>query len=218
MTRIESIVAMEEAFFRRSITKNSGTTFKFMNEFLEKRVFCKKDLAWKFEKMEEEFVECLTAVNDLKAELISKNVNEFTFEHAVEEVGDFMLASAGCIQPLDVKVIPFKDDERYARMLEHIEVIKEVIDDINSYAYMLDGVPEITVQAVFDSNKAKMEEITSAYHTYDTCLNSVDVVTNPLVKLVRRLYSQKEIKNPDMESKIIKDIRRMRFALIYGNK
>ena len=156
--------------------------------------FGKNDKKWQVDKVYEEFEESRDA---LKAWKQSKD--EFTRFHVIVEVSDFLAAFAsfvkkyiGSVEEKDIK----DEDSEFIEMLNTIKSIIELV--------------EITPKEVVINIENKFLEIYMGLTTYRK-LKSGDT-RDILCRVIRTLYTTKEINDANNEKKIVKEIRRMWYA------
>lgn len=156
--------------------------------------FGKNDKKWQVDKVYEEFEESRDA---LKAWKQSKD--EFTRFHVIVEVSDFLAAFASFVKKyigsVDEKDIKDEDSE-FIEMLNTIKGIIELVD--------------ITPKEVVINIENKFLEIYMGLTTYRK-LKSGDT-RDILCRVIRTLYTTKEINDANNEKKIVKEIRRMWYA------
>jgi hypothetical protein len=156
--------------------------------------FGKNDKKWQVDKVYEEFEESRDA---LKAWKQSKD--EFTRFHVIVEVSDFLAAFASFVKKyigsVDEKDIKDEDSE-FTNMLDTIKGIIELV--------------EITPKEVVINIENKFLEIYMGLTTYRK-LKSGDT-RDILCRVIRTLYTTKEINDANNEKKIVKEIRRMWYA------
>ncbi len=207
--RMENIKKIEMTLFGKYHNSSMDATFNYMNNYLEEKYFGDKGLEWNTAKAIEEFNEINEAVEQLQQEIDTKSVLQESVHHVIEEIGDWLLATSSMIG------YPEYDIRLYNMFIKEI---KDIITHINDSLLVSFGSDIITVDSVLESNKFKLEEYSSAYKTYEE-LQSDNILTNdPLVRIIRMLHTKKEIKSPNKKDKIIKEIRRMRFAIIENKK
>lgn len=207
--RMENIKKIEMTLFGKYHNSSMDATFNYMNNYLEEKYFGDKGLEWNTAKAIEEFNEINEAVEQLQQEIDTKSVLQESVHHVIEEIGDWLLATSSMIG------YPEYDVRLYNMFIKEI---RDIITHINDSLLVSFGSDVITVDSVFESNKFKLEEYSSAYKTYEE-LQSDNILTNdPLVRIIRMLHTKKEIKSPNKKDKIIKEIRRMRFAIIENKK
>lgn len=207
--RMENIKKIEMTLFGKYHNSSMDATFNYMNNYLEEKYFGDKGLEWNTSKAIEEFNEINEAVEQLQQEIDTKSVLQESVHHVIEEIGDWLLATSSMIG------YPEYDIRLYNTFIKEI---RDIITHINDSLLVSFGSDVITVDSVFESNKFKLEEYSSAYKTYEE-LQSDNILTNdPLVRIIRMLHTKKEIKSPNKKDKIIKEIRRMRFAIIENKK
>lgn len=207
--RMENIKKIEMTLFGKYHNSSMDATFNYMNNYLEEKYFGDKGLEWNTSKAIEEFNEINEAVEQLQQEIDTKSVLQESVHHVIEEIGDWLLATSSMIG------YPEYDVKLYNMFIKEI---RDIITNINDSLLVSFGSDVITVDSVFESNKFKLEEYSSAYKTYEE-LQSDNILTNdPLVRIIRMLHTKKEIKSPNKKDKIIKEIRRMRFAIIENKK
>ena len=156
--------------------------------------FGKNDKKWQVDKVYEELEESRDA---LKAWKQSKD--EFTRFHVIVEVSDFLAAFAsfvkkyiGSVEEKDIK----DEDSEFIEMLNTIKGIIELV--------------EITPKEVVINIENKCLEIYMGLTTYRK-LKSGDT-RDILCRVIRTLYTTKEINDANNEKKIVKEIRRMWYA------
>lgn len=156
--------------------------------------FGKNDKKWQVDKVYEEFEESRDA---LKAWKQSKD--EFTRFHVIVEVSDFLAAFASFVKKyigsIDEKDIKDEDSE----FIEMLSTIKGIIELV-----------EITPKEVVINIENKFLEIYMGLTTYRK-LKSGDT-RDILCRVIRTLYTTKEINDANNEKKIVKEIRRMWYA------
>ena len=156
--------------------------------------FGKNDKKWQVDKVYEEFEESRDA---LKAWKQSKD--EFTRFHVIVEVSDFLAAFASFVKKyigsVDEKDIKDEDSE-FTNMLNTIKDIIKLV--------------EITPKEVVINIENKFLEIYMGLTTYRK-LKSGDT-RDILCRVIRTLYTTKEINDANNEKKIVKEIRRMWYA------
>lgn len=156
--------------------------------------FGKNDKKWQVDKVYEEFEESRDA---LKAWKQSKD--EFTRFHVIVEVSDFLAAFASFVKKyigsVDEKDIKDEDSE----FIEMLDTIKGIIELV-----------EITPKEVVINIENKFLEIYMGLTTYRK-LKSGDT-RDILCRVIRTLYTTKEINDANNEKKIVKEIRRMWYA------
>mgnify|MGYP000913491239 FL=1 len=156
--------------------------------------FGKNDKKWQVDKVYEEFEESRDA---LKAWKQSKD--EFTRFHVIVEVSDFLAAFASFVKKyigsVDEKDIKDEDSE----FIEMLGTIKGIIELV-----------EITPKEVVINIENKFLEIYMGLTTYRK-LKSGDT-RDILCRVIRTLYTTKEINDANNEKKIVKEIRRMWYA------
>lgn len=156
--------------------------------------FGKNDKKWQVDKVYEEFEESRDA---LKAWKQSKD--EFTRFHVIVEVSDFLAAFASFVKKyigsVDEKDIKDEDSE----FIEMLDTIKDIIELV-----------EITPKEVVINIENKFLEIYMGLTTYRK-LKSGDT-RDILCRVIRTLYTTKEINDANNEKKIVKEIRRMWYA------
>ena len=156
--------------------------------------FGKNDKKWQVDKVYEEFEESRDA---LKAWKQSKD--EFTRFHVIVEVSDFLAAFASFVKKyigsVDEKDIKDEDSE----FIEMLDTIKDIIKLV-----------EITPKEVVINIENKFLEIYMGLTTYRK-LKSGDT-RDILCRVIRTLYTTKEINDANNEKKIVKEIRRMWYA------
>lgn len=204
MSRMHEINELEIALFGRTNSLGVNYTFDHIDNYLTENYFGKNSHKWHVDKMIEEAAEVRDVFNQLHNEFKTGCIQDTTIDHLIEEVGDFILASASC-----KKLNPnFFED-----CFETLESVQHCIDKAND---ILIGISEnvINPESVFKSNKAKLEEFYFSVKAYEELLDNNPLTDNIFVKLMRRLYTINEIRTMD-KHKIIKELRRMRFAVIH---
>ena len=156
--------------------------------------FSKNDKKWHIDKVYEEYEEIKDAYKSWKV-----NDNEFTRFHTVVEIADFVAALSsyvktyvGAIDKLSLQ----KDNEDF---IEMFDTVKSVIKSVG-----------IQVDEIITNIENKLTEIFIGVTTYEKLKsgNSNDV----LCRVIRTLYTDKEINDVNNEKKIVKEIRRMWYA------
>lgn len=156
--------------------------------------FGKNDKKWQVDKVYEEFEESRDA---LKAWKQSKD--EFTRFHVIVEVSDFLAAFASFVKKYigSVEEKDIKDED--SEFIEMLSTIKDIIKLV-----------EITPKEVVINIENKFLEIYMGLTTYRK-LKSGDT-RDILCRVIRTLYTTKEINDANNEKKIVKEIRRMWYA------
>lgn len=156
--------------------------------------FGKNDKKWQVDKVYEEFEESRDALKAWK-----QTKDEFTRFHVIVEVSDFLAAFAsfvkkyiGSVEEKDIK----DEDSEFIEMLDAIKGIIELV--------------EITPKEVVINIENKFLEIYMGLTTYRK-LKSGDT-RDILCRVIRTLYTTKEINDANNEKKIVKEIRRMWYA------
>lgn len=156
--------------------------------------FGKNDKKWQVDKVYEEFEESRDALKAWK-----QTKDEFTRFHVIVEVSDFLAAFAsfvkkyiGSVEEKDIK----DEDSEFTNMLDTIKGIIELV--------------EITPKEVVINIENKFLEIYMGLTTYRK-LKSGDT-RDILCRVIRTLYTTKEINDANNEKKIVKEIRRMWYA------
>lgn len=191
-TKVIEYFVNEYMFDGKSNEELSGSMVKVLAVLDE--WFGKNDKKWQVDKVYEEFEESRDA---LKAWKQSKD--EFTRFHVIVEVSDFLAAFAsfvkkyiGSVEEKDIK----DEDSEFIEMLDTIKGIIELV--------------EITPKEVVINIENKFLEIYMGLTTYRK-LKSGDT-RDILCRVIRTLYTTKEINDANNEKKIVKEIRRMWYA------
>lgn len=156
--------------------------------------FAQNDKKWQISKVYEEFEESRDALKAWK-----QHKDEFTRFHVIVEVSDFIAAFASFVKryigSIDMKKIKDEDPE----FIEMLDTIKATIQQV-----------EITPREVVVNIENKFLEIYMGITTFKK-LKGGD--TNDLLcRVIRTLYTTKEINDKNNEKKIVKEIRRMWYA------
>ena len=203
--RMENIKKIEMTLFGKYHNSSMDATFNYMNNYLEEKYFGDKGLEWNTSKAIEEFNEINEAVEQLQQEIDTKSVLQESVHHVIEEIGDWILAASSTISYDEYKAEKFNDT---------LKDIITVVNYVNDSLYCSYGSDVVTVDAVFESNKTKLEEYASAYKTYEEVQKDEFITNNPLARIIRMLYTKKDLRDPKNKDKIIKELRRMRFAIV----
>ena len=191
-TKVIEYFVNEYMFDGKSNEELSGSMVKVLAVLDE--WFGKNDKKWQVDKVYEEFEESRDA---LKAWKQSKD--EFTRFHVIVEVSDFLAAFASFVKKyigsVDEKDIKDEDSE----FIEMLDAIKGIIELV-----------EITPKEVVINIENKFLEIYMGLTTYRK-LKSGDT-RDILCRVIRTLYTTKEINDANNEKKIVKEIRRMWYA------
>ena len=191
-TKVIEYFVNEYMFDGKSNEELSGSMVKVLAVLDE--WFGKNDKKWQVDKVYEEFEESRDA---LKAWKQSKD--EFTRFHVIVEVSDFLAAFASFVKKyigsVDEKDIKDEDSE----FIEMLDTIKGIIELV-----------EITPKEVVINIENKFLEIYMGLTTYRK-LKSGDT-RDILCRVIRTLYTTKEINDANNEKKIVKEIRRMWYA------
>ena len=161
--------------------------------------FGKNNLQWHIDKVIEEYTETKEAY-----ESWVKDKNEFTKFHVIVEVSDFIAAFSAIVQRI---TFSYKLDTFKEVNMDFPNMINSIIDIIR-----LVGITEDEVIANIES---KLTEIFIGVNTY-TKLKQGDT-TELFCRIIRTLYTDKEINDINNEKKIVKEIRRMWYAREFKN-
>lgn len=161
--------------------------------------FGKNNLQWHIDKVIEEYTETKEAY-----ESWVKDKNEFTKFHVMVEVSDFIAAFSAIVQRI---TFSYKLDTFKEVNMDFPNMINSIIDIIR-----LVGITEDEVIANIES---KSTEIFIGVNTY-TKLKQGDT-TELFCRIIRTLYTDKEINDINNEKKIVKEIRRMWYAREFKN-
>lgn len=208
MSRMAEIKELEKLIFGKEHKSGIDYNFIYLDDFLSENFFGKKSLEWMVDKAHEEANEVKEVFDQLTYEFTHNMLQEETIEHFIEEVGDFILASASVMKCTGGDVVS---------ILHDIDIVIRNVHYINDLL-MAKADEVVNADNVFASNKGKIEEYFAAVKAYDELIQCDPVTTNILVKLAKRLYTRAEYCNPDNKAKIIKELRRMRFAIVSHNK
>lgn len=156
--------------------------------------FAKNDKNWQIGKVNEEFGESKDAVKAWR-----EHKDEFTRFHVVVEVSDFIAAFSSYVKryigSANLKVIENDNSE----LIEMMQDIKSIIEMV-----------EVKPIEIITNIENKFAEIYMGIITYKKLKegNTKDI----LCKVIRTLYTTKEINDTKNEKKIVKEIRRMWYA------
>lgn len=191
-TKVIEYFVNEYMFDGKSNEELSGSMVKVLAVLDE--WFGKNDKKWQVDKVYEEFEESRDA---LKAWKQSKD--EFTRFHVIVEVSDFLAAFASFVKRYigSVEEKDIKDED--SEFIEMLNTIKDIIELV-----------EITPKEVVINIENKFLEIYMGLTTYRK-LKSGDT-RDILCRVIRTLYTTKEINDANNEKKIVKEIRRMWYA------
>ena len=191
-TKVIEYFVNEYMFDGKSNEELSGSMVKVLAVLDE--WFGKNDKKWQVDKVYEEFEESRDA---LKAWKQSKD--EFTRFHVIVEVSDFLAAFASFVKKYigSVEEKDIKDED--SEFIEILNTIKGIIELV-----------EITPKEVVINIENKFLEIYMGLTTYRK-LKSGDT-RDILCRVIRTLYTTKEINDANNEKKIVKEIRRMWYA------
>ena len=188
-TKVIEYFVNEYMFDGKSNEELSGTMVKVLAVLDE--WFGKNDKKWQVDKVYEEFEESRDALKAWK-----QTKDEFTRFHVIVEVSDFLAAFASFVKKyigsVDEKDIKDEDSE----FIEMLDTIKGIIELV-----------EITPKEVVINIENKFLEIYMGLTTYRK-LKSGDT-RDILCRVIRTLYTTKEINDANNEKKIVKEIRRM---------
>lgn len=203
MNRMHEIGILEKRIFGYKHTDGMDFTFTHLDNYLSENFFGVKSVDWMLDKMIEELKEVEDAHDQIVGEHMSNKLQEVSIHHFIEEVGDFILATSS------VLILNGFDNNVRA----NVDAVKKYVDDIND---LLIGIQDkiVNPDSVFRSNKAKIEEYYSAVKTWEELQLNEITSQNILVNLIKKLYTTNEYTNPDNKNKIIKEVRRMRFAIM----
>lgn len=207
--RIENISKIEMEVFQETHNSTFDASFIYMNKYLEENYFGDKGLKWNEDKATEELLEVKEASDQLTSELKNGLASQISVHHVIEEIGDWILATSS------VLTYDGFDEDKYNK---EVKSIKSIIRKLDTKLSLVLGDSIINANSVFQSNKNKIEEYTAALRTYEELQDEDNITFNPLAKLVKMLYTNKQIKDPANKDKIIKEVRRMRFAIMETKK
>lgn len=207
--RIENISKIEMEIFHETHNSTFDASFIYMNKYLEENYFGDKGLKWNEDKAAEELLEVKEASDQLTLELKNGLASQISVHHVIEEIGDWILATSS------VLTYGGFDEDKYNK---EVKSIKSIIRKLDTKLSLVLGDSIINANSVFQSNKNKIEEYTAALRTYEELQVDGNITFNPLAKLVKMLYTNKQIKDPANKDKIIKEVRRMRFAIMETKK
>lgn len=207
--RIENISKIEMEVFQETHNSTFDASFIYMNKYLEENYFGDKGLKWNEDKATEELLEVKEASDQLTLELKNGLASQISVHHVIEEIGDWILAASS------VLTYDGFDEDKYNK---EVKSIKSIIRKLDTKLSLVLGDSIINANSVFQSNKNKIEEYTAALRTYEELQDEDNITFNPLAKLVKMLYTNKQIKDPANKDKIIKEVRRMRFAIMETKK
>lgn len=207
--RIENISKIEMEIFHETHNSTFDASFIYMNKYLEENYFGDKGLKWNEDKAAEELLEVKEASDQLTSELKNGLASQISVHHVIEEIGDWILATSSVLTYAGF------DEDKYKK---EVKSIKSIIRRLDTKLSLVLGDSIINANSVFQSNKNKIEEYTAALRTYEELQDDGNITFNPLAKLVKMLYTNKQIKDPANKDKIIKEVRRMRFAIMETKK
>ena len=156
--------------------------------------FAKNNRSWQIDKVNEEYGEIKDAVKSWR-----DKKDEFTRFHVIVEVSDYIAAFSSYVKryinSVDLKDIR-SDNPDFIEMMEDVKTIIEMVD--------------IKPWEVVTNIENKFTEIFMGIVTYKK-LKSGDT-KDILCKVIRTLYTTREINDVNNEKKIVKEIRRMWYA------
>ena len=156
--------------------------------------FGKNNLQWHIDKVTEEYIEAKEAY-----ESWTKDKNEFTIFHVIVEVSDFIAAFSAIIQRITSSY-----------ELDSFREVNEDFPDMIDTIVNIINLVGITEDEVVTNIENKLTEIFIGVNTYDK-LKQGDT-KDLLCRVIRTLYTDKEINDINNEKKIVKEIRRMWYA------
>lgn len=205
MSRLFEIGRIEKLLFGKKHTTGMDFTFSHLDDYLSENFFGSKTIEWMELKVDEELDEVKDAYDQLKTEYAEEKLQEISIHHFIEEVGDFILAMSSVVKVTGLQ----------GANVQRINRVKDLIENVNYLLIAIkDGV--VNPDVVFQSNKSKIEEYYSAVKTWEELQLNEITSQNILVNLIKRLYTTKEYTNPENKNKIIKELRRMRFAIVHS--
>ena len=156
--------------------------------------FAKNNRSWQIDKVNEEYGEIKDAVKSWR-----DKKDEFTRFHVIVEVSDYIAAFSSYVKryinSVDLKDIR-SDNPDFIEMMEDVKTIIEMVD--------------IKPWEVVTNIENKFTEIFMGIVTYKK-LKAGDT-KDILCKVIRTLYTTREINDVNNEKKIVKEIRRMWYA------
>lgn len=203
--RLSNIKEIELDLFGRIHNRQQDATFVYINNYLTDVYFGDKGYEWNESKVKEEYGEINDALTQLEREIQESSITSESLHHLVEEIGDWILSAS--------TMLTYEECDRQLYN-SHLNEILGIIERVNFRLCPAFGEDVITVDKVFESNKTKLEEYASAYKTYEEVQKDEVITNNPLARIIRMLYTKNDLRNPANKDKIIKELRRMRFAII----
>lgn len=219
MSRMKTIKEIEEQLFDGVHAIGFDKPFEDMDHYVKYNYLVDKSIEWKKAKSLEEYNEVIAVCKDLEKELGWNAADRDTIHHVIEELSDWILATSDILKFPD----PYNPDYEYDEdilqtYLSQGAVIKSYIDMFKNKLPNVIHEDPITVDAVFKSSLRKIEEYAAALNAYSNCRNDQTYMFNPLSRMVRRLYTKDELRDPKLKDKIIKELRRMRFVLMFDKE
>jgi len=180
-------------YFYSNLEETLSNEVKSMLVILDKW-FAKNNKDWQISKVYEEYGEATEAFKEWK-----KSGNEYSRFHVIVEVSDFIAAFSSFVKryigSVDMEDI-INEDSEFESMLGNI---KRIIETVN-----------ITSGEIVTNIENKFAEIYVGIVTYQKLTSGND--NDILCKVIKTLYTDKEIKDKSNEKKIVKEIRRMWYA------
>ncbi len=216
MSRMKIIKEIEKQLFDETHAVGFDKQFEDMDHYVKYNYMNSKSKEWKKDKITEEYNEAISACKDLQKALQWNYASRNTIHHVIEEISDWILATSDILEFQD----PYNPDHKYDEdvlqtYLDQGSRIRAYVDVFKSKLPNIIHEDPITADNVFKSSIRKIEEYAAALNAYDMCRDDQTYVLNPLSKMLRRLYTNDELRDPKLKDKIIKELRRMRFALTF---
>lgn len=200
--RLNSVKKIEKLLFKQTHDDALDASFVRVDNFLNKNYFNHKDVTWNKQKMLEELHELTEAIDQLMSDLHDGNLCEESIHHVIEELGDWILVSATIVQ----------ESGSVDSVMKEIEFVRSCINDTISRTSEYTK-NKINVHSVFESNMNKLRDYAQAVYVYKNVMDDDFVIFNSLGKMMRSLYTKKELASELNKDKIIKELRRMIYAL-----
>lgn len=163
------------------------------------------------DKYKEEVDEFTTALNSYyinKSKFADKQelINSMRYS-VVSELSDMILASSSALAENKVE-----EHVVLSTMRETIKTVLELSDKFGEPVFLT----EVTPREVFDAHYAKLEEMVKAKRIYRACVENYEIqhgVYDEWLPMLLKLYTYEELLDPCNKMKIVKEIRRMMFAM-----
>ena len=197
MSRIDNMIALEQEMFNDSTIESllkdgdkRAIKFKKMIDWLDNNYFNTMSSAFFFDKVKEEIEEAKVALDQYKAKP-DKNSRHLL----LGEISDFILATSSAMD----------HNVRYENISVFIDALGKVIEEGSTVR------TAITQKEIFNAHYEKIVEIYWSVNQYFNILKGDR--KSLMGNIQTKIRDDVDLRNPANKMKIVKEIRRMFFAL-----